>query len=78
MSKNPILKKKLALFKVFKRLNVPLVLVQKFSNFFVSLYRAINIPKKISKIIHGIIFVIPISHFTYGLSKPKCLSNIDL
>ena len=65
------------LFKGFKHLNIHLILVQNFSNFFVSVNRAVKIFYNFLKIIHFIIFPIFIFHAIWDLSKSKCLSNIS-
>ena len=65
------------LFEGFKRLNVHLISIQKFSNFFVSLNKVVEIFSNFLRIIHQIISPISIFYAIWSLPKPKCLPNIN-
>ena len=65
------------LFEGFKHLNAYPILVQKFSNFFVSFNKAIEIFGNFLRITHQIISPISIFHAFWSLPKLKCLPNIN-
>ena len=65
------------LIERFEYLNIYLIFVQKFSIFFISLNKAVEIFGKFLRIIHQIIS--PISNFyaIWRLQMPKCLFKIS-
>ena len=65
------------LIEGFEHLNVYLIIVQKISNFFLSLNKAVGIFGNFLRIIHGIISPIPNFYTIWSLQMPKCLSKIS-
>ena len=65
------------LIEGFKHLNVYLILAQKFSNFLISLYKAVEIFGNFLKISHVIISLILNFYALWRLQMPKCLSKIS-
>ena len=64
------------LIEGFEHSNVYLILVQKFSNFFINLDKAVEIFDNFLRITHQIISLIPNFYVIWRLQMPKCPSKI--
>ena len=65
------------LIEGFKHLNVYLILVKKFSNFFISLSKAVEIFGNFLRVTHQIISPIPNFYAISRLQMPKCPPKIS-
>ena len=65
------------LIEGFEHLNIYLILVQKFSNFFISLSKAVEIFGNFLRITHQITSPIPNFYAIWRQQMPECLSKIS-
>ena len=65
------------LIEGFEYLNVYLIVVQKFSNFFISLNKAVEIFGNFLRTTHQIISPMSIFYVIWRLQMPKCLAKIS-